>query len=272
MTHHASIVRRALIAAAAFLAMTAALGFAQSAPGSPSTANPGHPSEPGILVISVQPGSPAEKAGISRGDIILEVNGTAVNTPRDISQTITSKAHGDTVTLKVRHGDVEKTATVTIGEMNGHPYVGVALLPDFRELREMRPQDRGAVSQAFQGALVARVTAGGPAAKAGLKRGDLILSVDGTTVDAEHSLGSLIQGKKVGDTVTLSVEPVRAPAGTTPHDVKVTLGAAPDGKTPMLGVSYAMGSPLAELEVPRMMTPDRSVPGMMAPRQPSPSI
>jgi S1-C subfamily serine protease len=275
MAHTASIARRILVAAAFLLAMTAALGFAQSAPGSTSNQGFGHPSDPGVLVVSVQPGSPAEKAGIARGDIILEVNGTAVNTPKDIRQTVASRSKGDTLTVKLRHGDAEKTASVPVGEMNGHPYIGVTLLPDLRELRGMRGEARESMRGPFEGALVARVTAGGPADKAGLKRGDVILSVDGTAVDADHSLGALIAGKKAGDKVTLSVQPLRAAAGTNPHDVTVTLGTSPDGKKPWLGVAYTAGTPLAEYLLPDdegFPSPDMMSPRMMPRFAAPPSI
>jgi len=261
MAQTASIGRRALVAAAFLLAMTAALGFAQSAPGNPSNQGSGHPSEPGVLVVSVQPGSPAEKAGITRGDIILEVNGTAVNTLRDLRQSIAKESPGNTVTLKVRHGDNEKTASAALAGEKGHPYLGLALLPDWRGERDQEREGMRGPLNDSNGAIVMRVTAGGPADKAGLKRGDVILSVDGTSVDPDHSLGALIAGKKAGDKVTLSVQP-RRPAAGNPHDVTVTLGTGPDGKKAWLGVSYATGNPLAEFLLPdgdfpgpRMITP-----------------
>lgn len=276
MAHSASFARRALFTAAVLLAVTAAFGFAQSAPGNPSNAAPGHPSEPGVLVVSVQQDSPADKAGIARGDIILEINGSAVNTIRDVRQAVASHAQGDTITVKLRHGDAEKTASLTLTGSGGHPVMGVALLPDQSEWRGMRSAERDGLGGPSHGALVARVVSGGPADKAGLKKGDVILSVDGTAVDADHPLGVLIQGKKAGDTVTLSVEPRRAAAGKGPHDVTVTLGTSTDGKRPWLGVAYMAGTPLAGF----MMPDDESVPGssrpaapgMTAPLQAPPSI
>jgi len=58
----------------------------------------------------------------------------------------------------------------------------------------------------MNGAYVESVVAGSPADKAGLKQRDVILTVDGATVDAQHTLADLIAAKKVGDTVTLSVQ------------------------------------------------------------------
>ncbi len=85
--------------------------------------------------------------------------------------------------------------------------------------------------------LVASVVAGGPAEKAGLKQGDVILSVDGTTADATNTLGDLIAAKKAGDTVTLSVRT----QGQAPRDVKVALEKNPSKDAPYLGVQYSMG-------------------------------
>ena len=263
MAQTASMGRRALVAAAFLLAMTAALGFAQSAPGSPSNQGTGHPSEPGVLVVSVQPGSPAEKAGIVRGDIILEVNGAAVNTLRDVRQTIAKESPGDRVTLKMRHGDAEKTATLALAGEKGHPTMGLALLPDLRDARDQARENMRGFLGDTNGAVVMRVTNGGPADKAGLKRGDVILSVDGTAVDPDHSLSALIAGKKAGDKVTLSVQERRAQTGN-PHDVTVTLGTSPDGTKAWLGVSYATGNPLAEYLLPEdgFPGPDTMIPHM----------
>lgn len=274
MAHSASTARRALLAAAVLLAVTAAFGFAQSAPGNPSSASPGHPSEPGVLVVSVQKDSPADKAGIARGDIILEINGTAVNTVRDVRQAVASRAQGDTITVKLRHGDAEKTASLTLAGSDGHAVMGVALFADQREWRRMQ-SGTSDMRGLTHGAIVAKVVSGGPADKAGLKRGDVILSVDGTAVDVDHPLDALIQGKKAGDTVTLSVEPRRAETGTSPHDVTVTLGTSTDGKRPWLGVAYMAGTPLAGLMMPdeeSMPGFDRPAPGMAAPLQAPPSI
>jgi len=270
--------------AAVLLASTAAIGFSQSA----STTNPGHPSEPGVLVITVESGSPAEKAGVARGDIILDINGSVVNTQRDVREAISSHKQGETISLKVRHGDAEKTLSVTLTDRNGRVYMGVLLLPDERGRTGMMGPGRGPMpGELTQGAFVANVASGGPADKAGIKRGDIILSVDGIQVDSDHSLGALIQDKKIGDTVTLSVKSRQDQAEKAPRDVKVTLGSTPDKKKPWLGVEYRMGvptaflaprgdfPPAADLQMPDLnqVWPDMpAVPQLSTPRAPAPVI
>ncbi len=77
----------------------------------------------------MQPGSPAEKAGVARGDIILEANGKPVNDALELRQAVVGHATGDTVSLKLRHGDTQKSLTLTIGTQNGRPWVGILPLP-----------------------------------------------------------------------------------------------------------------------------------------------
>ena len=273
MAHTSSIARRALLIAAVLMAMTAALGFAQNAPKDTSNATPGYPSEPGVLVVSVESGSPAEKAGIARGDIILEVNGAAVNTQADVRKAVTSHKEGEAITLKVRHGDTEKTVAVALGARDGRAYMGVLLFPEEQERMGMRDNaERDWPWLSSQGAIVARVASGGPADKAGLKRGDVILSVDRVSVGTDHSLSSLIQQKRSGDTVMLSVQSGRPQADKGPRDVKVTLGSSPDKKGAWLGVSYREGFPIADLMIPRDGQPDFAMPGLMAPELSAPSV
>jgi S1-C subfamily serine protease len=225
MKLHLFSIPRAFLAG--FLLLASTLGFAQASLASTN----------GILVAGVQAGSPAEKAGIARGDIILEAQGAAVNSPAELQRAIDGKKSGDTLTLKLKHGDAEKTVTVTIGTQNGRPWIGLSLA-----LGQMMYDGNGPWTDIQRydgpGATVTSVVAGGPAEKAGLKQGDLILSVNGTAVDAQHSLGDLVTAKKVGDTVTLSVQS----AGQAARDVKVTLGkSSSDAAKPYLGVEYVMG-------------------------------
>ncbi|MFC0555189.1 S1C family serine protease [Planotetraspora thailandica] len=64
---------------------------------------------------SVEPGGPADEAGLRPGDVILEVDGQPVEGSRELIVTIRSKAPGDKVTIRFQHEGQMKTATVTIG-------------------------------------------------------------------------------------------------------------------------------------------------------------
>jgi S1-C subfamily serine protease len=284
MKRASKLFRRPLVLAVVLLASTAVLGFAQGAPG----AKPGQPSEPGVLVIAVQNGSPAEKAGLVRGDIILDINSSAVNSLRDAQNAISSYKQGDTISVKVRHGDAIKTLSVVLGDRDGRAYMGALLLPGEGVRTGMLGPGPQSSPPAFSGgALVEKVASGGPAAKAGITKGDVILSVDGTQITANDSLKTLIQDKKIGDVVTLSVLSPGESTGKTPHEVKVALGSTPDKKKPWLGIEYEMGfptallapwsnfPPLAGLQMPQLGGPMPglpSLPGLGMPGAPEPVV
>jgi len=79
------------------------------------------------------------------------------------------------------------------------------------------------------GVTIAQVIADSPADKAGLKRGDVIKAVDGTTIDTAQELREQLKDKQVGDTVTLSIDR----DGQT-LDVSVTLEARPEPLPPAI--------------------------------------
>jgi serine protease Do len=71
----------------------------------------------GALVADVTPGSPAEKAGIKSGDIIIEIDGKKIEESRALRVQIASSAPGTKVRLKISRGSEEKTVEVTLAEL-----------------------------------------------------------------------------------------------------------------------------------------------------------
>lgn len=67
---------------------------------------------------AVVPGSPADKAGLKEGDIILDINGNAVNEDNTLSSVLKKFKPGDRILVRVFSGDAEKTVPVTLGETN----------------------------------------------------------------------------------------------------------------------------------------------------------
>ena len=70
----------------------------------------------GSLVAEVMPGSPAEKAGIKAGDIILEINGTTVNNTTDLTEKISKMSVGQKAELKIMRDKKTITINVTLEE------------------------------------------------------------------------------------------------------------------------------------------------------------
>lgn len=70
----------------------------------------------GAFVSTVLPNTPAEKAGLQRGDIIVKIDGQPVNEGNSISKVISEKKVGDKVTLTINRNDNEHDVTVELGE------------------------------------------------------------------------------------------------------------------------------------------------------------
>ena len=68
-----------------------------------------------VDVVEVIKGSPAEKAGLRAGDVILAFEGEAITEQPQFSNAVRQKAAGDVVKLRIRSGDSERELPVTLG-------------------------------------------------------------------------------------------------------------------------------------------------------------
>ena len=64
--------------------------------------------EPGLLIVSVEPASPAAKAGLVRGDIVLKIDGKPVNKLAEVKALMNEVKAGDSVVVTVQHGDATR--------------------------------------------------------------------------------------------------------------------------------------------------------------------
>lgn len=139
----------------------------------------------GALVAGVEPGGPADKAGLKSGDVIRKVDGQPIVSSGDLPALIGSAKPGDKVTLEVwRQGKREelraqlvdsaakKAEVAAADKAGGKARLGLALRP-------LQPQEQQAIG-VDAGLLVQDVN--GPAAMAGVQPGDVLLAVNGTPV------------------------------------------------------------------------------------------
>jgi putative serine protease PepD len=75
----------------------------------------GMPVDAGAFVQEVQPESPAERAGIERGDIIVRIAGTTIRGTEDVFAAVRGERIGAVVEVVVVRGDEERTLSVTLG-------------------------------------------------------------------------------------------------------------------------------------------------------------
>jgi serine protease Do len=114
---------------------------------------------------------------------------------------------------------------VTLGRAI-HPYIGISYAPVSSALAsQIGIQTGNRTSRSatdLAGIVIGQVMPGSPAASAGLRQRDVVTAIDGKQLEDESSLAQIINKKKPGDTITMSV--VRANQTT---EVKVTLGEMP---------------------------------------------
>jgi serine protease Do len=177
----------------------------------------------GALIGSVETGAPADKAGIKSGDIILSVDGRAVERDAELPSIISGVKPGSTVKLEVWRDRSARNINVSVVELK--PEGQVASTEDSGEgasqadalglsIRPLAPEERSRVST--EGNLVVDDVEG-PALAAGVRAGDIILGVNGSRVKTAEELAAA--SKRSGKTVALLVQrgeaqifvPVRLP-------------------------------------------------------------
>jgi len=73
-----------------------------------------------VGIVSVQPGGPAAAAGLTSGDIIVDVNGTPTPTASDLTGVLANLSPGQKATVKVQRSDGSTTSvSVTLGTLPG---------------------------------------------------------------------------------------------------------------------------------------------------------
>ncbi|MGB7572259.1 MAG: DegQ family serine endoprotease [Thermodesulfobacteriota bacterium] len=135
----------------------------------------------GALVAQVVSGSPAEKAGIEQGDVIVEFDGKEVTDSKDLPRIVASTPIGKAVTIKLLRNGKALDRQVKVGEMEEK--VEVAESPSHKSLgitvQNLTPEiAKGLGLKKDTGVVVTRVEPGSPAADAGIQTGDLVQEVN----------------------------------------------------------------------------------------------
>lgn len=157
----------------------------------------------GALVGDVEKGSPAEKAGLVNGDVILQVGDVPIKHARDLSRTIAHHQPGSKVDLLVRRGQNTKTVGVTLARLEDE---ASARSSTSRE----GPADRGTLGIQVAdaeggGALVRGVLPDGPSAGI-LAPGDVIVEVDRKPVKSADELRAKVREARADKPILLRVK------------------------------------------------------------------
>lgn len=143
----------------------------------------------GAVVSDVVDDSPAAKAGLRRGDVIVAVDGEEIGDHTDLSLRIRSHLEGDKVRLTVIREGSEREVNVTLGSVPGQSQEQKRSLKETEERLGLRvePVTSELKSElkapSAKGMAIAEILPGSPADRIGLKRGDIIFEVNGRQVD-----------------------------------------------------------------------------------------
>lgn len=158
----------------------------------------------GALVIAPQDGSPGQKAGIRKGDVVTAVNGEPVKDPKDLARRIAAVQPGTTVDVSIWRDGKSETVKVEIGTLPAEQKLASAdpSSPKSEAPKEQALADLGVKVQPSddgKGVTVTSVDPDSPADDQGLKAGDKITTVNNQDVkSAEDITKALAQASKDG--------------------------------------------------------------------------
>ncbi len=193
----------------------------------------------GVGVTQVVKDSPAEKAGLRKDDVILRIDGENVTSVRKLNRLVSELAPDQNVKVTFSRGGAEQEVTATIAKRNNQSFAGDLFRGhnprtfrwegpllgrdgpfgndgnfsfDFGNSRRIGVSTMQLTKQladyfgitSGKGVLVTTVVDDGPAAKAGVKAGDVITAIEGEAVDSPGDLSRVINRKKEGD-VSLTI-------------------------------------------------------------------
>jgi len=157
----------------------------------------------GAIVAGLVKDASAFKAGVKRGDVILSLNGKEIESPRSLSRMAARLSPGTKTKLGILRKGKSMTITVKTGKMPGPTYVAstsgkekmeTKLGIEGQNLTQEIARKIGVSSK--NGVVVAKVIPNSPAARAGLRRGDLIIEANRKSVNNVRELSSAIGHKK----------------------------------------------------------------------------
>jgi S1-C subfamily serine protease len=164
----------------------------------------------------VDANGPAGQAGLQPGDIVLTLDGKAMENGRQFRINVYTRGIGETLAIEVRRGDRTLTVRVPvierendarkledlIGSQQAIPSLGVFALDLTPKIAELLSKPRGQ-----KGAVIARVTPDAPYSQQGtLEPGDVIYALNGGGIDGAEALKSALPRLKPGAAAVLLLE------------------------------------------------------------------
>jgi serine protease Do len=161
----------------------------------------------GALVADVTPDSPAAKAGVQRGDVIVAYNGKEVADNHDLPAMVAGTPVGEQSTVTILRNGQKMQLAIKVGELPSEQTAGNATSPEGSvqpaqgkwglQLQDLNPQLANQLNlESKKGVAVVGVKPGSQADEAGMQKGDIILEVNQQPVTSVHEAVKKLDGPK----------------------------------------------------------------------------
>ncbi len=189
----------------------------------------------GATVLEVTKGSPAEKAGIKKGDIITKLNETKIESPETLYETVHNLKPGDKVTIRLTRDGKEQSVVAILDKSdfgskdfnyNYNYKFKMPPMPDMGNIqfdgnwgpRQPKLGIKAQDAEDGKGVNVLEVEDSSAAWKAGLKKGDIILQFDGSEVNSTNELVEQFQDARRKSTIKVKIQ-----RGGTTQDLDIKI-------------------------------------------------
>lgn len=223
----------------------------------------------GVVVSKVLEGSPAEKAGILKDDIITELNGTTMKKPGTLSRLVGKFEPGKKVNLTIFRSGKKKTVNVELGKK---VHKKAHMHKDFmKKYHKFQPNAQMGVKisdlnddlsgyfgvKSGDGVLILKVNEESAASKAGLKAGDIIVKVNNEAVSSTNLVREIISEFDAGEEVTVdivrknsakSVKVLLEEADSPEHDFHIQKMILPDMEDIEIEIEGEMHDKLMDMD------------------------
>ena len=186
----------------------------------------------GVLVAGVLDGSPADKAGLEDGDVIVSFDGEDMRSVKDLISAVQDHSPGDKVEIAVMRDGQAKTITAELGKSDKKLRIRDMYIPDLSHLEglgkkahrwvEAWDEEQGYLGVRIldvdddlgeyfkvkqgEGVLIVGVLEDSPAEEAGLKAGDVVLEFDGEAVKDVGTFRKYVAKSEPGEDVSIVVK------------------------------------------------------------------
>jgi serine protease Do len=164
----------------------------------------------GAVVVNVEKGSPADKAGLKVGDIILSYNGKKIEDPNELPRLVAASKPGEKASLEVWRSGKREQLSVAVGEFPAESTTASREAPSKQAgnnlglaVSELPPEGRKALGVDY--GLVVEDISGAPAGNSGIQPGDVIVAVGQQRFGSLDEFNKLIAQRKKGESVPLLV-------------------------------------------------------------------